>query len=82
MKVLTLYSTAGCHLCEDAVLILQYCKQYEPAIEWQIVDIASDAALVERYGIRIPVVRSEQNGEELGWPFDAGQLMDFFKKQL
>ena len=79
MKTLTLYSTAGCHLCEDAELILQYCKQYEPAISWQTVDIAEDPALVERYGIRIPVVHSEPDGEELGWPFDAGQLMEFFK---
>ena len=79
MKTLILYSTAGCHLCEDAELILQYCKQYQPTIQWQTIDIASDPALVEKYGVRIPVVRTEPDGNELGWPFDAGQLMDFLK---
>lgn len=37
------------------------------------VDIATDDTLIERYGVRIPVLRSLA-GSELGWPFDAEQL--------
>lgn len=77
MKTLTLYTTAGCHLCEEAELILRYCQQYEPGIQWQSVDIAEDPALVERYGLRIPVIRKDD--AELGWPFDPGQVMGFWK---
>jgi hypothetical protein len=32
--------------------------------------------LLERYGVRIPVVRDDQ-GRELGWPFDTAQLTAF-----
>jgi len=45
VKTLTLYTTAGCHLCEEAELILRYCQQYEPGIQWQSVDIAEDPRL-------------------------------------
>lgn len=78
MKALTLYTTAGCHLCEEAELILRYCQQYEPAIQWQAVDIANDPALVEQYGVRIPVIR--KGDAELGWPFDPCQVMAFWKQ--
>ena len=33
-----------------------------------------DEALVEKYGIRIPVLKRARDGEELGWPFDEEQL--------
>ena len=42
MSTLTLFSTAGCHLCDDAEQILKYCQQYEPSIRWDIIDIAND----------------------------------------
>ncbi len=36
------------------------------------VDIASDDALVERYGLRIPVIR--QGSRELDWPFTLADI--------
>lgn len=60
-----LYTTLGCHLCEQAEAIIQ---QVMPA-GWQLshVDVAEDDALLQAYGERIPVVKI--NGQELAWPF-------------
>ena len=33
--------------------------------------------LIERYGVRIPVVRLEGSKRELGWPFSIDDLFDF-----
>ncbi len=37
------------------------------------VDIVEDPALMELYGIRIPVVRNERQ-QEIGWPFTLTEL--------
>lgn len=73
---LLLYTTAGCHLCEQAQsLLLPWLEQ---GISVELVDIAEEDALVERYGIRIPVLAAS-SGEELGWPFDAVQLAGWLR---
>ncbi len=69
MIKLTLFSTLGCHLCEQAERVLAQIADTE-AIELHIIDIASDPGLVERYGVRIPVVRHRACDQELDWPFD------------
>jgi hypothetical protein len=57
-------------LCEEAAEVL-----FQAAVtSWHVVDIAEDAALLARYGTRIPVVRDEGSGRELGWPFDLAAL--------
>lgn len=43
-----------------------------------VVDIASDAALVDRYGIRIPVLVNRTTDQELGWPFQYQDLASLF----
>lgn len=73
MRKLTLYSTLGCHLCEQAQSVLhasRFCK----LLEVKEVDIAESEAWVEQYGIRIPVLKDEETQSELGWPFDVEQL--------
>lgn len=72
---LVLYTTAGCHLCEEAQ---QLVGELDPglAVELRLVDIAESADLVERYGVRIPVLR-RADGRELGWPFDLDRLRRF-----
>lgn len=73
-----LYSTLGCHLCEEArALIDASCIAAEVTEE----DIASDDALIERYGVRIPVLQCVSSGAELGWPFDAATLEGFVQAQ-
>lgn len=69
MAQLTLLSTLGCHLCEQAEDVLQDAK-LSRNFEWEIVDIADSDSLVEAYGVRIPVVLHKESGNEIGWPFD------------
>jgi hypothetical protein len=73
---LTLYSTAGCHLCEEAEALLASALARGTGRPWVIVDIAEDDALFARYGWHIPVLR-RADGEELRWPFDADALRAF-----
>ena len=59
-----LLTTAGCHLCEEAQALVQ---RAAPSVSLELVDIADDDDLIERYGTRIPVLR--QGDRELAWPF-------------
>jgi|TARA_B100001059_G_C17774243_1_gene550274 glutaredoxin len=76
MHPLILYTTSGCHLCEHAEAILEAGGHV-----FQPQDIADDLELMERYGVRIPVVR-DRAGRELGWPFDGTQLEAFLSGAL
>jgi len=67
-----LYGTTCCHLCEEAEALLQ-----SIGVEAEHIDIAEDDALLEKYGVRIPVVKREDTGKELGWPFDEVALRGF-----
>lgn len=72
-KILFLYTTLGCHLCEDAKTLAWPVLQHF-GYRLQEIDIADDDHLVERYGVRIPVVRRGDCADELGWPFTQDQL--------
>ncbi|MFK8019432.1 MAG: glutaredoxin family protein [Pseudomonadales bacterium] len=72
MKKLILFSTSACHLCEQAYAVIE--SYSEHPIELRVVDIADDDALIEQYGVRIPVVMLEDSEHDLGWPFDLAQL--------
>lgn len=71
---LVLFGTYGCHLCEQAEWLLQ---PLHNSGRWRlkVVDIAEHAdseALIERYGVRLPVLRF--GTRELDWPFDLVQV--------
>ena len=70
---LTLYQRDDCHLCDLALGLLAEAR----APEFESVFIEGDAALEQRYGIRVPVLRDETGGVELEWPFDTGKLREF-----
>lgn len=53
--VVTLYTRAGCHLCEVAKSILDD-VQKERAFELVVLDIDADPALVALYDLEVPVV--------------------------
>ena len=74
-----LYHTAGCHLCEMAEEVL---LPLAARGGWRVelVDVAGDDALEERYGVRIPVIRDVANGVEIGWPFDAEAVLAAFSR--
>ncbi len=81
MNRLVLYTTAGCHLCEQAAgLLQQLAQQKSDLLPFVVeeVDIAADAELVELYGIRIPVVKHAATQREVGWPFDIEDLTKLF----
>lgn len=76
---LILYTTEGCHLCEQAEQLLAQLSQLqsgEDALQLIPVDIATDEALVELYGIRIPVVKNALTQKEIGWPFELKDLLE------
>lgn len=68
---LRLYTTLGCHLCEQAETMISS----QPGITLQRVEIADDAQLLECYGLRIPVLSRPDTGQELDWPFDAKAII-------
>lgn len=73
MKKYLLYHTAGCHLCELAESVLYEVAQDFPMV-FKTIDIAEQDCLIEAYGIRIPVLREDVSGRELGWPFDKSAV--------
>ena len=55
MAQVTVYTKPGCHLCEEAIRLLQR-VQKQQAFELQEVNIQDDPALLAEYGEQIPVV--------------------------
>ena len=72
MKV-TLFRRDGCHLCEHAVEALRGAGVEPFASEW----LEWTGPLAERYGARIPVLRRDDTGAELDWPFDPWAVRKF-----
>lgn len=82
MKV-NLYTMAGCHLCEEALDLLQVLQeQLEVQGRWlQIseIDIADSKTLMAVYDVRIPVITSDLSPGDIGWPFSLNDLSLFLK---
>ena len=73
--IVELLGTSGCHLCEVAERLV---RRIAPSMGVQVqhTDIASDEALVDAYGIKIPVLRrTSGEASELNWPFDEESLI-------
>lgn len=77
MEPLIFYTTLGCHLCEQALELID--QVLDDRYQFIEQDIADDDQLIERYGVRIPVLRRPEQDSELGWPFDINNLVDFLK---
>lgn len=69
---LTLYTSPGCHLCEQAEEMLDYL-----GLAFNAVDISRDVGLIRIYGVRIPVLQRSDKAE-LGWPFDTLDIERFY----
>lgn len=80
MKV-QLFTTVGCHLCEEALGLLTTLVESGFNFDIEEVDIADSETLMERYGIRIPVIKVIDHDDELGWPFEIEQLQTFLLTQ-
>ncbi len=72
-KTLLLYSTSGCHLCEQAKSLID-AANLKHQFTLEVIDIANDDELFKKYAIRIPVIRFERSLHELSWPFDLDEL--------
>jgi hypothetical protein len=79
MIELQFYTTLGCHLCEEAELLLGIMVK-NGIININSIDIIDDDDLMELYRIRIPVIKKLDTGEELGWPFDTQSLSQFLHR--
>ena len=67
---LTLFQRDDCHLCDLALEVLAAAR----VPEFDSVFIDDDPALEDRYGVRVPVLRREDNGAELDWPFAVAEV--------
>ncbi len=72
MIVLKLYTTAGCHLCEQAQSQLQQLSQ-RYSLDIHRIEIGDNDRLVEQYGLRIPVIQFPDQ-TEIDWPFHLQDL--------
>ncbi|KAF1068988.1 MAG: hypothetical protein GAK45_01213 [Pseudomonas citronellolis] len=70
-----LLGTLGCHLCELAEALLMPFVEHGLLVE--LLDITELADGVDRYGLRIPVLRRCDDGAELNWPFNGEQVAQF-----
>ena len=55
MVKIVLYSKPGCHLCDEAHVVLEEVRREQP-FELEVRDISRKRALIEAYGLDIPVV--------------------------
>ena len=61
---LTIYSKPGCHLCDEmksTVRRVLSARTAEPAMSVDEIDISGDPALMDRYGLEIPVLLIDGN---------------------
>ncbi|RYD14923.1 MAG: glutaredoxin family protein [Lysobacteraceae bacterium] len=72
---LTLFQRDECPLCDQALAVLAAAH----APEFETVWIDDDGTREHRYGARVPVLRDEEGGRELDWPFDPGSVRAFVR---
>lgn len=73
-----LFTTSGCHLCEQAEALLSTILNATQQLHLEEISGSDD--LMERYGIRIPVLGAYDAGgewKELGWPFSSEEIISF-----
>lgn len=69
------YSGQQCCLCEEALALL---GQTNIEInQLTKIDVKSDPQIYHLYGARIPVLVKANNQQELAWPFELSQLIEF-----
>lgn len=72
-----LYSSEGCHLCEEAQTII---ANNIPDHQIRVIDIIDDELegknLTELYGVHIPVLERLSDNTKLFWPFNESQVVE------
>lgn len=75
---LRLYTTLGCHLCSELEAWLG--RLANQPITLEHIEISADEALMQRYGVRIPVLADEQ-GKELERGFEPARLAEWLAER-
>ncbi|SNY41965.1 Glutaredoxin [Arsukibacterium tuosuense] len=75
MTQYTLYSTWGCHLCEQAEALLT-----EAGLAVQVVDIIDDEQLLQQFRLHIPVLAA--GDKLLYWPFDKTTVASWLQDNV
>ncbi len=72
----TFYTKPGCHLCDEAELMMKLAQEDFP-LTWTKVDIETDDESHEKYMLMIPVI--ERNGDALlHGSIDYMDIIDLF----
>jgi hypothetical protein len=67
---LIIYSHQDCELCEKAAGMVTMA-----GVDWLYQDITEDIDLLRRYRHSIPVLRNQETGKELFWPFEEQEIL-------
>jgi hypothetical protein len=73
-----LYSSEGCHLCEQALALI---GNVIPDHHIKVIDIVDNEIedeqnLVQLYGVHIPVLERLSDNTKLFWPFEQSQVVE------
>ena len=79
---LLLFGTSGCHLCEQAELIIKNCLANNKELTIEAIDIAEQEQWQEQYAVRIPVLYDPETKKDLGWPFNQSQVKEFINELI
>ncbi|TVP51147.1 MAG: glutaredoxin family protein [Halomonas sp.] len=78
MIQLSLYTTMGCHLCTQLEALVAALANQKVWLHH--IEISEDDALVERYGVRIPVL-ADNAGDELDRGFELERLSAWLRQR-
>ena len=75
---ISFFTGPECSLCDDAkALLAQLPEHQQPKVtEYNIRENTNHYHL---YAVRIPVLKRDDTGDELGWPFDLTTLKHFLQ---
>ncbi|GAA3900927.1 hypothetical protein GCM10022228_09460 [Halomonas cibimaris] len=78
MIYLRLYTTLGCHLCAQLEGLVHALVNDDAVVEH--IEISEDDTLVQRYGVRIPVL-ADCDGDELDRGLDPQRLGEWLRRR-
>ena len=81
MTVVTLLGKPGCHLCDDAVVVVEGVLADYPGVSFEQRSILDDAELLSKYADEIPVVLIDGKVHNI-WRIDADRFRAAIQGEL
>lgn len=81
MTVVTLLGKPGCHLCDDAVVVVEGVLADYPGVSFEQRSILDDAELHAKYADEIPVVLIDGKVHNI-WRIDADRFRAAIQGEL